>query len=105
MLSHQLRHRVTFQRQQEPDRDANGNPVPGSGEVLTGAGREWTSSGAVQSETSARINLRWFPAADEDLAAWRVLWDGRTYNIQSAETDATARREWRLRCVDGPPER
>ena len=67
-------------------------------EVLTGPGREFRESGTTQAETSARINLRWFPGL---LPTWRILWDGRVYNIQSIETDATARREWRLRCIDG----
>lgn len=70
-------------------------------EVLTGAGREFQQSGAVQAETTARINLRWFSVDRVELYRWRLLWDGRVYNIGSAETDATGRREWRLRCTDG----
>lgn len=122
MLSHRLRHRITFQQIAQPLRDADGYPIPGSGgwqtvelgdgtrlenvpaEVLTGPGREFQGAAATQSETSARINLRWFPASERDMAAWRVVWDGRIYNIQSVETDATARREWRLRVTDGPSE-
>jgi len=122
MLAHRLRHRVTFQRLTDPVRNENGYPVPGSGgwqtvvlgdgarlenvpaEVLTGPGREFQGGAATQAETSARINLRWFPAIERDMAAWRVLWDGRIYNITSVDTDATARREWRLRVVDGPSE-
>lgn len=120
MLAHRLRHRVTFQVNQPVQRDSNGFPVPGTGgwqtavlpdgtrledvpaEVLTGPGREWVGSGAPQSDTSARINVRWFPADEREMAAWRVLWDGRIYNITSAETDITARREWRLRVNNGP---
>lgn len=122
MLAHRLRHRVTFQHKAEPQRNEDGFIIPGSGgwqtvtladgtklenvpaEVLTGPGKEWVGSGAPQAETSARINLRWFPADERDMASWRVLWDGRVYNITSADTDATARREWRLRCVYGPTE-
>ncbi len=122
MLAHRLRHRITFQFNGPPLRDDNNVPIPGSGgwqtvvladgarledvpaEVLTGPGRESQGGAATQSETSARINLRWFPANERDMAAWRVIWDGRVYDIQSVETDATARREWRLRCVDGPSE-
>ena len=122
MLNYRLRHRITFQRYSEGDRDSNGYIIPGSAgwqtvvlpsgtalqnvpaEVLTGAGREFQGGAATQSETSARINLRWFPASEREMAAWRILWDGRIYNIQSVETDATARREWRLRVVDGPSE-
>jgi len=122
MLAYRLRHRVTFEHEAAAVRDADGYLVPGSGgwqvvvlpdgtrlenipaEVLTGPGREFQASASTQSETAARINLRWFPAAERDMAAWRVLWDGRIYNVQSVETDATARREWRLRCVAGTSE-
>jgi len=122
MLANRLRHRVTFQRLAEPLRDENGYIIPGSGdwqavelvggirledvpaEVLTGPGREFQGGSATQAETSARINFRWFPANDREMAEWRILWDGRIYNITSVETDATARREWRLRAVYGPSE-
>ena len=114
MLSHRLRHRIAFQEQvkvQDPDTgavkltwknaridpDTELSSVPA--EVLTGPGREWVGSGTINAETSARINLRWFPGLK---SSWRILWDGRIYNIQSIETDATGRQEWRLRCVDGP---
>ena len=122
MLAHRLRHRITFQSKGEMQRDENNVPIPGSGgwqpvqlsdgtvlanvpaEVLTGPGREFQGGAATQSEVTARINLRWFPAHERDMATWRIEWDGRTYNITSAETDITARREWRLRVVDGPSE-
>lgn len=120
MLAHRLRHRVTFQVNRPAQRDSNGFPVPGTGgwqavvlpdgtrledvpaEVLTGPGREWVGSGAPQSDTSARINVRWFPADEREMAAWRLLWDDQVYNITSAETDVTARQEWRLRVNYGP---
>lgn len=122
MLAHRLRHRVTFQRLTDPVRNEDGYPIPGSGgwqvavlddgtrlenvpaEVLTGPGREFRSGAATQAEASARINLRWFPTTKNELAAMRILWDGRIYNITSAETDVTARQEWRLRVTDGPSE-
>ncbi|AMG90787.1 phage head-tail joining protein [Bordetella bronchiseptica 980-2] len=122
MLAHRLRHRVTFEAKGEPLRDENGFIIPGTGgwrpvvladglrledvpaEVLTGHGREFQGGSATQAEVSARVNLRWFPASPTLLASWRLIWDGQIFNIQSAETDATARREWRLRCVDGPSE-
>lgn len=116
MLAARLRHRVTFQEQvnsQDPvtgavslswenawiDSSTELKDVPA--EVLTGPGREWVGAATINAETSARINLRWFPGLRQ---SWRILWDGRVYNIESMETDATARREWRLRCVDGPSE-
>ena len=67
-------------------------------EVLTGAGREVVAAGAIQAETSARINLRWFPGLT---AAMRILWDGKVYNIRSIETDRTGRMEYRTTCTDG----
>ncbi|UXC34783.1 phage head closure protein [Cupriavidus gilardii] len=116
MLAYRLRHRVTFQRQvhaQDPGTGADivawqdavlpsGAPlVDVPAEVLTGAGKEFVSAATKNVDTTARINLRWFPGLEQD---WRVLWDGRVYDIQSIETDVTGRREWRLRCVDGPSE-
>lgn len=122
MQAYRLRHRITLQKKAEPDRDGDGYIIPGSGgwhtvvlkdgtelkdvpaEVLTGPGREFQGGAATQSETAARINMRWFPSLEDELAAWRVLWDGRVYNITSANTDGTARREWRLRATYGPSE-
>lgn len=117
MLSYRLQHRVTFQRKETTGQDPNsgapitewvtaaddsGTPlVDVPAEVLTGPGREFRESGTVQAETSARINLRWFLVDRVELYRWRILWDGRIYNIHSGETDRTARREWRLRCTDG----
>lgn len=69
-------------------------------EVLTGPGREFQAAGTKQAETTARITLRWFPGL---LPTHRIVWaeGGKTYDIQSIETDATGRREYRLRCTDG----
>jgi SPP1 family predicted phage head-tail adaptor len=72
------------------------NNVPA--EVLTGQGREIFQAEARQGEIAARINLRWFPGLTQKM---RILWDGKIFNIQSIETDATARREYRLRCTAG----
>ena len=113
MLAYRMRHRIQFQRQvqtQDPDTGemvTTWEAVLFSGradlpaEVLTGPGRELIAADATQAETTARINCRWFPVERLELYTWRVTWDGRVYNITSAETDATARREWRLRCSDG----
>lgn len=67
-------------------------------EVLTGPGREAVRSGGKYAEATARINMRWFPGL---LPSMRVVWDGRTFDILGIETDATARREYRLACRDG----
>jgi SPP1 family predicted phage head-tail adaptor len=107
------RHRIEFQRKtetQDPytgaishdwdtvylDSDTPLSAVPA--EVLTGPGREFQSAGAKQAETTARIQCHWFPGLSP---TWRVLWDGKVYDIQSIETDATGRREYRMRCRDG----
>ena len=113
MLSHRLRHRVTIQEQVETQ-DSNTGAVSIDwetvwldstteladipAEVLTGAGKETIEAGSRQGEVAARINLRWFPGLTQ---AMRILWDGKIYNIKSIETDATARREYRLRCTAG----
>lgn len=74
-------------------------PIPA--EVLEGPGREPYAAGTIQAETTARINMRWFDVDKHELMRMRVLWDGQVFAIASAERDATARKEWRLRCVDG----
>lgn len=118
MLANRLRHRVAIQEAIETQDAENGalsrvwatktlsdgtvlSDVPA--EVLTGVGREFVQSGAIQSEYNARINLRWFP----DLSLkMRIIWDNTIYQITSIETDVTARREYRLKVmalVDSDP--
>lgn len=113
MLAYRLRHRITFQKPVYTQDPLTGemtltwvtvefggrSEMPA--EVLTGPGREIVVDSAKQAETTARINCRWFPVDRVELYQWRILWDGRIFNIISAETDLTARREWRLRCKDG----
>jgi len=113
MEAQRYRQRVTFQMQVEEQDSETGaltrtwetveldsetplSDVPA--EVLTGPGREFNAADAKQAETSARINLRWFPDLDQ---SWRVVWDGRNYDILSWETDLTGRRELRLRVKHG----
>ncbi|MEW6462938.1 MAG: head-tail adaptor protein [Pseudomonadota bacterium] len=113
MLTNRLRHRITFQAQEQQQDSETGavnlvwvNVTLADGtllvdvpaEVLTGAGREFSGAATTQGETTARVNLRWFPGLE---LTWRLLWQGQPYNISSAETDATARKEWRLRCENG----
>lgn len=78
------------------DSDTDCSAVPA--EVLTGPGREFNAADSKQAEIDARINMPWFPGLTQ---AMRVLWDGKTFDIVSIETDATARREYRLRCKAG----
>ncbi len=115
MLVHRLRHRIHIQQPIKEQSESTGAEIVSwhtlmlgkkplsavAAEVLTGAGREFIAADAKQAETSARINLRWFPVDISVFYQCRILWDGRTYNIHSIEADITGRREWRLRCKDG----
>lgn len=112
MRAGRLRHRVAFEA-----KTITQNPVTGltvetwstatvgslslasvPAEVLTGPGKEFRAADAVQAEIVARITVRWFAGLDP---AWRILWDGKTFNITSIETDTTARHEYRLTCSAG----
>lgn len=106
MEAQRYRHRVEFQSQvttQDPGTgdivltwETQAASVPA--EVLTGPGREVIAGGGKFAEATARIQCRWFPGLEP---TWRILWDGKVYDILSIETDATARREYRLRVKDG----
>ena len=106
MLAYRSRHRVTVQELVEVQDTTTGAvsrewedfiaDVPA--EVLTGAGKEFVSSGATQGEITARINMRWFPGLTQKM---RIVWDTNQYNILSIETDMTGRQEYRLKCSSG----
>ena len=69
-------------------------------EVLTGPGREFLQSGQMQSDVAARIRVPWFPGGID--ASWRVLWDGRVFDIKGdPDLDASGRREYRIKCKAG----
>lgn len=113
MLAHRLRHRVEVQEQIETQ-DQNTGVISKSwstvyldsntpldnvpAEVLTGPGRESQAAASIQAEIVARINMRWFPGLTQKM---RILWEGNVFNIGSIEMDATARREYRLKCTAG----
>lgn len=113
MVAQRYRHRIAIEEVVETQNAATGavthtwrtvdldsdhdlSAVPAA--VLTGPGREGLSADTKAAETSARIQFRWFPGLRADM---RVVWDGRYYDIQSIEMDATGRREYRLRCREG----
>lgn len=114
MRTQKYRHRISFEMQDDDSQDSNTGAVelewvPAISDdgvtltdvpalVLTGPGREFRAADAKQAETSARIETRWFPGL---APTWRVLWDGKVYDITSIEVDVTARREYRLACKDG----
>lgn len=109
-----LIHRITFQ-EQVTTRDSDGYPSTEwenvwldsdteledvSAEVLTGPGREFMQSGQMQSNVAARIRCPWFPGGIK--SSWRVLWDGRTFNILGdPDMDASGRREYRFKVTAG----
>lgn len=78
------------------DSDTALDSVPA--EVLTGPGREFNAADAQQAEVTARFQFRWFAGLLPDM---RIVWDGNPYEIVSIETDATARREYRVKCTTG----
>lgn len=114
MLAYRLRHRVTFERQEttrDPDSGArdtqwvtaelpDGTPLEDvAAEVLTGPGAQQTAAGAQQESATLRVNCRYFPGLDP---TWRIRWQGRVYPIIGVpEMDATAAREWRIKCSGG----
>lgn len=112
ILGQRLRHRITFE-EQVVEQDSEGNTEIGwdtamldsatplediPAEVLTGPGREVVAADSKRGEIAARINLRWFPGLDH---SWRIVHGDAIYNIESIETDATGRIEYRLRCSAG----
>jgi SPP1 family predicted phage head-tail adaptor len=105
MLRHHYIHSIAVQQQVQAQ-DANTGAITitwtavrtAPAEVLTGPGRETVAGAAKWSETDLRINCPWFPGLT---SAMRVVWDGKPYDILSIETDATARREYRLRLKGG----
>lgn len=67
-------------------------------ECLTGPGREPVMSNAKQTETTLRVTIRWRPGVLETMS---LEWEGKVYDIQSIESDASGRKELRLRCGGG----
>ena len=112
MQAQRYRHRIEFQERIESQDSETGalsfewvtasnsdyilSSVPA--EVLSGPGREFNAADSKQAQTAARINCAWFGPCDP---AWRIVWEGRTFDITSIDTDATARREYRFRVSGG----
>lgn len=111
-LGPRLRHRVTFE-EQENTRDGEGRltvewvdavletgevmaDVPA--EVLTGPGRESRQSDQLQTQVAARITCRYFAGLK---GSWRIVWGEEIYNIETWELDKTGQREIRIRCSSG----
>ena len=65
------------------------------GSVEPQAGREFVAGGAMQSELTTKIRIRWKAGIQ---SADRVTYGGRSYNIQSVIDYRSARRELVLMC-------
>lgn len=101
MNPQRLRHRITFQSPLITRNMDTGDAITSwvdeytdvAAEVLTGPGRDEITSGAKYDEIAARITCWWFPGLTPK---WRILWEGRIYEIISCDTDVTGRKEWRV---------
>lgn len=111
MFTQRLRHRVAFQSPTVTQDQYGGesiswaNAIVGGvplssvpAECLTGAGREAIQSNSKYAEDDLRVNCRWFPGLDY---TWRIVWEGKNYDITSIETDVSGRKEYRIRCKAG----
>lgn len=106
MMTPRLRHRVDIESYEEDQDSITGeitrawvmfiDGVPA--EVMTGPGSESRVAASKHAETTARIVMRWFPGL---LSTHRIVWEGKLYDILSIETDATGRRDYRVRVRDG----
>ena len=110
--SGELRHRVEFQRPVRA-KDSEGRTaetwetaktsdlrslkcVPAR--VVRKFGGESASDGSTYSSTSAEFMVRWFSGLSQ---VWRILADGRVYNIESFKTDNTGRRHYQIIASEG----
>lgn len=112
MFTQRLRHRVAFESPTVTQDQYGGESIEWvtasldsntllssvPAECLTGPGREAIQSNSKYAEDDLRVNCRWFPGLDYD---WRIVWEGKNYDITSIETDVSGRREYRLRCKAG----
>lgn len=105
MLGHRFRHRITIEKPVKTQDAVTGEMSVSwevvrahePADVMTGPGRERVISNAMQSDTKAKITVRWFADLDQKM---RIKWDGNTYNIKSFEVDRTARRFYYIECGD-----
>lgn len=98
MRSGKLRHRVTLQKPERVRDPLTGGWVDGWGEVATVwasieplSAREFIAAQASQSEVTARIVIRHRP---DVIAAMRILYRGRVYNIHGVLADAKSGLEY-----------
>ena len=102
MMAGQLDQRVVIERRTGATNDW-GEPLPDSwlpivttwAAVEPLVGREYIAAGALLSEVTARISLRYRPGIT---AADRVIHDGKVYGITSVADVHSSRRELQLQC-------
>ena len=91
-----LRKRITLQ-QQSPSVDTYGQQVSSWTDVATvwasiepSVGRELMAAQAVSLEQPTTITIRWQPlfASPKAVAAMRVVYNGRIFNLHSVENEA-----------------
>jgi SPP1 family predicted phage head-tail adaptor len=92
-----LRHRLTLQSP-PATQDALGQPtnvfvtvdtVWGDAEPLRGM--QWLAAGGEQAAVTVKFTIRW----RADVApGWRVLWNGRPYDVAGEPIDAFGRGRW-----------
>lgn len=93
MQAGDLRHRVTFQRRSKEE-DGFGEQATGWIDVVAGVsaaivplnGRELIAAQAIMSETTHQVTIRYHPAlaVSRVVAALRMVFNGRYFNIQSS---------------------
>ena len=101
MKAGQLDQRVTVERFSSTE-DELGQPIEAWAPLFTCwaaveplVGREYIAAGALLSEVTARISLRYRPGIT---AADRVIHDGKVYGITSVADVHSSRRELQLQC-------
>lgn len=104
-FAHRLRHIITLQKPVPKPGRISGNEVIWEDHlkdihaaVEPYRGREYFYSQQVQSESTLRVRLRWYPDITPDM---RIMYAGRVLNIVSVIDPEEAHRELQLMCKEG----
>lgn len=100
-----LRHRITLQVYGETQNE-DGDIVRGWSDFKSNVPAEWKpgqgserfNSEALREKTQGVFRIRWMPGVN---AAMRVWWEGKPWEIELVQSDATARRDLFLTVSDG----
>lgn len=111
MRSGDLRHRVTFQKRATGEDPRDGAPLTGWVDVLTKvpvgiaalSGRELMAAKAMHAEISHQVDLRYHAllAVPKEVAAMRIVFGARIFNIHAALPVDERRREIRILASEG----